>query len=82
MIMVDVLVPSVGRKYNFNLEEEAKISELIAELTEVICQKENCILGGKADDFSLCSIGQEKILSPEASLRQYGISYGSELMLV
>ena len=82
MIMVDVLIPSVGRKYNFNLEEEAKIAELIAEITEVICQRENCTLEGKADGLHLCSIEQAKILSAEASLRQYGITYGSQLLLV
>ena len=80
--MVDVLVPSVGRKYNFNLDETAKISELTAEIAEVICQKESCALDGKAEELNLCSISQEEILSPEASLSQYGITYGSELMLV
>ena len=45
MIMVDVTVPSIGRQYNFSLEEQASISMLIAEITEVICQKECCQIG-------------------------------------
>lgn len=82
MITVDVSVPSIGRRYNFELEEEAKISELIVEIAEVICQKESCTLEGRADKFSLCSVEQAKILSPDASLSRYGIVHGSQLMLV
>lgn len=82
MIMVDVVVPSIGRTYNFNLEESAKISELIVEIAEVICQKESCTLEGRADRFNLCSIADAKILSPDGSLSQYGITHGSQLMLV
>ena len=80
MIMVDVTVPSVGRRYDFNLEEQAQISVLIAEISEIICQKENCVLEGENEGLVLCSEGQ--ILSPEATLSQYGIANGSRLILV
>ena len=43
MIMADVYVPSIGRQYDFSLDEQAQISQLIPEIAEVICQKENCI---------------------------------------
>lgn len=82
MIMVDVTVPSIGRQYNFSLEEQAPISMLVAEITEVICQKECCQLAGSAEKLNLCSLEQKKILSPKASLGQYGITNGNRLMLV
>lgn len=82
MIMVDVMVPAIGRTYNFNLDETAKISELIAEIAEVICQKESCMPEGRVEQFCICSMEQAKILSADASLRQYGITYGNRLMLV
>ena len=44
MIMADVYVPSIGRQYDFSLDEQAQISHLIQEIAEVICQKENCNL--------------------------------------
>ena len=62
MIMVDVTVPSIGRQYNFSLEEQASISMLIAEITEVICQKECCQLAGSVDRLNLCSYERKKIL--------------------
>ncbi|MDO5415636.1 MAG: EsaB/YukD family protein [Lachnospiraceae bacterium] len=82
MIMVDVTVPSIGRQYNFSLEEQASISMLIAEIAEVICQKEGCQLAGSTEKLNLCSYDQKKILSPGASLSQYGITNGSRLLLV
>lgn len=82
MIMVDVTVPSIGRRYDFNLEEQAQISVLIAEISEIICQKENCVLGGENEELVLCSAEQSMILSPEATLSQYGIANGSHLILV
>ena len=44
MIIVDVIVPSIGRKYNFSLDEETSVALLTEEIAEAICQKENCIL--------------------------------------
>lgn len=82
MIMVDVAVPAIGRQYNFNLEEQVPISMLLAELAEVICQKESCSLGGETGELTLCSLEQSKLLSPEASLSQYGITNGNRLILV
>lgn len=82
MIMVDVMVPSIGRQYNFNLEEQAPVSMLIAEIAEVICQKESCHLEGRVEALTLWSQEQKVMLSGEASLSQYGIVNGNRLMLV
>ena len=40
MIIVDIEVPSIERKYQFSVEEQVSTEILIAELAEVICQKE------------------------------------------
>ena len=82
MIMVDISVPSVGRQYNFSLEEQTPISALIAEISEMICQKEGCPLPGDMEKLTLSSLEKEMILSPDASLSQYGIKSGSRLILV
>lgn len=82
MIMVDVIVPSIGRTYNFSLEENVAIHMLIAEISEVISQKENCVLDGKPEELTLCSMEQSRILSPEATLGKYGILNGNRLLLV
>ena len=82
MIIVDVVVPSIGRKYNFSLDEETSVALLTEEIAEAICQKENCILDGEKEKLNLCSMELEKVLSPDSTLEQNGITNGSQLMRV
>ena len=55
---------------------------LTEEIAEAICQKENCILDGEKEKLNLCSMELEKVLSPDSTLEQNGITNGSQLMLV
>lgn len=82
MIMVDVTVPSIGRKYNFSLESQAHVSTLIAEITEVICQHEDCHLEGETGSLVLYSEDKNLILAPDALLGQYGLLNGADLILI
>lgn len=82
MVMVDIMVPSIGRQYYFSLEEQAPISALISEISGAIIQKEACVLEGSAGKLSLCSRERKEFLSPDASLSQYGIVNGAQLILI
>lgn len=82
MIIVDVEVPSLGRKYQFSVEEQVSVDTLIAELTEVICQKEQCILKGEVEKLCLCSGEQKQILKRHATLAQQGVVSADWLLLV
>ena len=82
MIMVDVAVPAIGRQYNFSLEENVAVETVIAEIAEVICQKENCDLLGDVRKLRLCSVEHSAIFALSATLKQYGIRDGNQLMLV
>ena len=82
MIMADVYVPSIGRQYEFSLDERARIDHLIPEIAEVICQKENCSLGGDPEEFMLCLMNTRQILDRDKCLGSYGIGNGYSLLLV
>lgn len=82
MIMADVYVPSIGRQYDFSLDEQAQIAQLIPEIAEVICQKENCTLGGNPEELFLCLMDSHEILSANKCLSSYGIGNGCSLLLV
>ncbi|MDO5131593.1 MAG: EsaB/YukD family protein [Eubacteriales bacterium] len=82
MIMADVYVPSIGRQYDFSLDEQATIAHLIPEIAEVICQKENCTLGGDQEELMLCLMDRRLILDRKKSLSSYRIGNGSSLLLV
>lgn len=82
MIIVDIEVPSIERKYQFSLEEQISVETLIAELVEVLCQKEQCELKGKAEELCLCWKEQKRILNRYATLAQQGVRNADGLLLV
>lgn len=82
MINVDVYVPSLDRMYNFNLDEESRISVLIEEISELICQKEHSTLDGEKNRFIMGSVDKKMNFNPRSSLREYSIKNGEKLILV
>lgn len=82
MIIVDVVVPSLERKYQFSLEEQVPVETLIAELAEIICQKEQCTLIGETGELCLCSGEQKRILNRQATLSQQGVVNADWLLLI
>lgn len=82
MIIVDVEVPSIERKYQFSLEDQVPVETVIAELVEVICQKEQCSLKGESGQLCLCSKEDKRILNRKATLAQLGVVNAYRLMLV
>ena len=55
MILVDVYAPSVNQTYDFTLEESAKVSAVIDELSEMIAQREQTELKGEVRELLLIS---------------------------
>ena len=43
MIIVNVRVPALEKVYNLSIEEKAQVSDLIDEITLLICQKEGLV---------------------------------------
>lgn len=82
MILTDVYVPSVSKHYAFRLDEKVKIGIVIAELTELICQKEQCQFVGDRDCLVLCLYNVNAIMDKDRTLQDYGISDGGKLILV
>ena len=42
MLLIEVKVPALCGRYDFELEETASVEVLIQEIAAVICQKERC----------------------------------------
>lgn len=81
MINVDVYVPSLDRIYNFNLDEDSKISVLIEEISELICRKEHSVLDGEKERFIMGSIDKNANFSSKYSLKEYSVKNGEKLIL-
>ncbi len=82
MILVDVYVPAVGNVYDFQLDEEEKISAIIEEIGELIGQKEHCKIVGRIEDLMLCTREDKRILRKNLSLAAEGIHNGNSLIMV
>lgn len=82
MILVDVFVPSINNRYEFQLDETVKIELIIDEIAEMICQKEHCDLLGNKEDLCLGAYQSECILQRQTTLEQNQVEDGSRLILV
>lgn len=82
MIIVDIEVPSMERTYQFSVEEQVPVETLIAELSEVICQKEQCAVQGNLAEMYLCSVENKCVLSYKETLAEQGIQNADRLLLV
>lgn len=82
MILVDIYVPTVGNTYDFQLDENEKISTIVEEIGELINQKEHCTLVGEISNLMLCSMDNKSILPGNLTLYQLGIKTGNSLLLV
>ena len=82
MIVVDIYVPSLDQYYDFMVDENAKIHQLIDEMCEIFSQKTKCPETMQPDQFILCSSYTQAILPGEMTLAQCQVRDGSTLILV
>lgn len=82
MILVDIYVPAVGNVYDFQLDEDEKISTIIEEIGELIGQKEHCRMVGEIGRLMLCFQKKDMILSKNMTLAASGVKNGDSLILV
>lgn len=82
MIIVDIKVPALEKVYNFSVEEKARVSDLIEEVVELISQKERLAFSGNLEEMVLCCVESGVQCDRSCTLSDYGISGGSELLLV
>lgn len=82
MILVDIDVPSVDNSYDFQLDEDSSVYNIIGEISELISQKEHCNIKGNMDALMLCTRKDNRILSINSTLRECGVQTGDSLILV
>lgn len=81
MILVDIQVPSINQIYDFELDEEMPVGELIRSVSEIIAEKENMDYC-REDEMKLYDLEHEKILNEVYSLEKQGIRSGEKLVLI
>jgi hypothetical protein len=81
MILVDIYVPILDKSFDFNLNEDAPVSAIIDEVSEMISQKERWPNPKNSQSLTLSFPERNCILAPEKNLRQAGVDTGSRLVL-
>lgn len=82
MILVEVYVAAVDESYDFMLDENAEVEQIIEEISEMITKKIESTEKRKDTNFLLCSMERKEILSMESTLYRCKIRDGSRLLLV
>lgn len=81
MILVDIYVPAVNRQYDFKLDENAYIADILEEVGEMMLATEE---NGKAGiaDLLFCNYESRQVLPLNLSMKQCGIGNGAKLVLL
>ncbi|MDE6642431.1 MAG: EsaB/YukD family protein [Acetatifactor sp.] len=82
MILVDVVVPSVDKTYDYKLDENAPIGLVLEEITEMISRREHCEMRGNKEEVLLCRYDGQVVLNRLSTLSDSGITDGSRLLLL
>lgn len=82
MIMVDLEIPTLGERYQVQLDEQISVKMLIAELAELLSQKEQNHWQGKTEELQLCSKELKCMLNQTDSLEKQGVINTNSLILV
>lgn len=80
MILVEVQVPVLNRRYDFELDEESLVADLTELVAELIREKEG--LTGKTKKHCFYVWEQERILREDETLKQQGVRNGNILYLI
>lgn len=82
MIIVEVYVASLDKKYDFEMDERLTVTALIEALTDSICQKEQCRLVGEEGRMTLWNKETWQMLERGETLYTSHVMSGSSLLLV
>lgn len=82
MVLVDIYVPSVDRIFDFSLDENTRIIELLEEIAGIVEQNSKSTIASEKDKLILCSYDKRTALPSDSTLYQCGICNGSKLLMV
>lgn len=83
-MIVDVEVPSMDNVYDFRVNEESQIREIIDGIVDMICQKEKCSVdsGVNVESLLLCRLSDGGVCNPDYTVKECGIKSGDRMILV
>lgn len=80
MILVEVEIPALWELFDFEVDEDAMVEEVITQMEQIIVQKKRMKPDG-AEKY-LYAMNQEQVLRREKTLREQGVQAGETLILI
>ena len=81
-ILVEVLVPASGNRYDFLLRTDVKVRDFTCAITDVIVEYEKGNIDFSNDFPVLCDLSHQKALPLDGTLSSLCIRDGCTLLLV
>lgn len=81
MIIVEIEVPIMGKRYDFQIDENVPLYEVKEEIVEMICRKEQCLLQGNLKRMQIWTQEGKELLQ-DRSAHENGLRTGSRIMAV
>lgn len=82
MILTDIYIPAVDGNYDFMLDENVPVVQVMEEISEMISKKVKEKKPDQISDFVLYSRDSDTILDQNLSLFANGVHDGSRLIFV
>lgn len=82
MILVDVYVPAMNDSYDFMVDENVTVKQVIIELGGMLSKKAGETLTAQDADFQLYSMNTRKPLNLRQSLYMNQVTDGCRLLLI
>lgn len=80
MMLVEVEIPALWETFDFEVDEDARVEEVITQMEQTIAQKKR-MKPDEAEKY-LYAMNQEQVLSGEKTLREQGVQAGETLFLI
>ena len=82
MILVDIEFSAINKQYDFKLDENVYIAELIDQIGKMVLPAGEKEYEEKIKDMLLCDDEHNRILPLNQTLKQSGIGNGCHLMVI
>ncbi len=80
-LTVNVEAPLIGEKYEFQIDENSYICDLISDFCEMICRKNQCVFLGDEEKLMLWDMRSLTPLKKDRTAADCGLQNGMNLML-
>ncbi len=82
MILVDINVPAIDDQFDFLIDEDTEINQVIVEICSMLKKKNQSDTVGNMEEFALYDLKQRVQLNKSKTLSESNIVDGSDLLLV